>query len=121
MLNRIRESKSLDPIPIGLGKPSKPLDLIDKFLQSTKRSTKSLENCDRCGEIQIIAIPDDKLTNNNFPNGNVVNAPINIEETNTCLEDVQAPLLDTTQNPSMVRKRGGSAVNDIPDSDFMKR
>lgn len=121
MLNKIRESKSLDPIPMGLGKPNKPMDLVDRFLQSTRRSTKSLENCDRCGEVQIIAIPDDKLTNNNFPNGNLVNVPPNLDETNTCLEDVQAPLLDATQNPSIVRRRGGSAIDDVPDNDFLKR
>lgn len=122
MLNRTRESKSLDPIPVGLDKPNKPLDLIDKFLQSTRRATKSLENCQRCGEIQIIAIPDDKLTNNNFPNGNLMNSvPLPSYESNPCLEDVQVPLLNATKNPSIVRKRGGSTVDDIPDNDFLKR
>lgn len=121
MLNRIRESKSLDPLPIGLGKPNIPTDLIDRFLQSTRRSTKSLENCDRCGDIKIIAIPDDKLTNNNFPNGNLLNARLNLDDGIPGVEDVEAPLLDGSQNPSIVRKRGGSAIDNVPDNEFLKR
>ncbi|KAJ8964720.1 hypothetical protein NQ314_004685 [Rhamnusium bicolor] len=117
MLNKIRESKSLDPLPIG--KNNKAMDLIDKFLRAPSRSTRSLENCDKCGEIQIIAIPDDKLMNNNFPNGNLVNIPP--DDTNNFIEDVQVPLLNTTQNPAIIRRRGGSAVDDIPESDFSKR
>lgn len=117
MLNRIRESKSLDPLPVG--KNNKAIDLIDKFLKGPNRSTRSLENCDKCGEIQIIAIPDDKLMNNNFPNGNLVNIPP--DNTSSYKEDAQVPLLNATQNPVIVRRRGGSAVDDIPESDVSKR
>ncbi|KAJ8947966.1 hypothetical protein NQ318_021064, partial [Aromia moschata] len=116
MLNRVRESKSLDPLPIG--KNSKAMDLIDKFLKAPARSTRSLENCDKCGDIQIIAIPDDKLMNNNFPNGNLVN--ITTDDTNNYMEDVQVPLLNTPQNPAMIRRRGTSAIDDIPESEFSK-
>ncbi|KAJ8981638.1 hypothetical protein NQ317_000866 [Molorchus minor] len=116
MLNRMRESKSLDPLPIG---KHKAIELIDKFLKAPTRSARSLENCDKCGDIQIIAIPDDKLMNNNFPNGNLVN--ITLDETNNYMEDVQVPLLNANQNPAIIRRRGGSAVDDIPESDFSKR
>ncbi|XP_018562246.1 receptor-type guanylate cyclase Gyc76C isoform X2 [Anoplophora glabripennis] len=117
MLNRIRESKSLDPLPIA--KHAQALNLIDRYLKGPTRSTRSLENCDKCGEIQIIAIPDDKLMNNNFPNGNLVNIPP--DDTNNYIEDVQVPLLNTTENPAIIRRRGGSAVDDLPESEFSKR
>lgn len=117
MLNRIRESKSLDPLP--MAKHNQALNLIDRYLKGPTRSTRSLENCDKCGEIQIIAIPDDKLMNNNFPNGNLVNIPP--DDTNNYIEDVQVPLLNTTENPAIIRRRGGSAVDDIPESEFSKR
>lgn len=117
MLNRIRESKSLDPLPIG--KHNQALNLINRYLKGPTRSTRSLENCDKCGEIQIIAIPDDKLMNNNFPNGNLVNIPP--DDTNNYIEDVQVPLLNTTENAAIIRRRGGSAVDDIPESEFSKR
>ncbi|KAG5888051.1 hypothetical protein JTB14_032859 [Gonioctena quinquepunctata] len=118
MLNRMRECKSLDRLPLRRNS-NKPSDLIDRFLRGNNRSTKSLENCDKCGEIQIFAIPEDKLMNNNFPNGNLVNLPADF--VNSGLEDVQMPLLDPTHNPVIVRRRGGSAVDDVIESEFSKR
>ncbi|XP_057667312.1 receptor-type guanylate cyclase Gyc76C-like isoform X1 [Diorhabda carinulata] len=115
MLNRIRESKSLDPLPFT--KSNKPSELFDKFLKGDRRSRRSLENCDKIGEIQIIALPEDKLLNNNFPNGNLLNFP----RDNVYGEDVQAPLLNIANHPVSIRKRGGSAVDDLPESDFSKK
>ncbi|EFA10586.2 receptor-type guanylate cyclase Gyc76C isoform X1 [Tribolium castaneum] len=108
MLNKIRESRSLDPLPLVRPKPveGKPLDV-------GKRSTRSLENCDKCGEVQIIAIPEDKLFNNNFPNGNI------LPTDESYIEDVQVPLLNT-QCP-VVRRRGGSAIDDTLQNHTSKR
>ncbi|CAG9815672.1 unnamed protein product [Phaedon cochleariae] len=111
---RGKVSKSLDPLPFMRG--NKATDLIERFLRGQRRSTRSLDNCDKVGDIQIIAIPDDKLANNNFPNGNALPS-----EGGGCLEDVQVPLLNPTFNePVIVRRRGGSAVDDVPDY-FPKR
>ncbi|XP_074026495.1 receptor-type guanylate cyclase Gyc76C isoform X3 [Leptinotarsa decemlineata] len=117
LLNRIKESKSLDCLP--LRKSNKPSDLIEKFLKGQRRSAKSLENCDKCGEVQIFAIPEDKLMNNNFPNGNLVNIPSYCAKSG--LEDVHVPLLNPTQHPVIVRRRGGSAIDDTSESEFSKR
>lgn len=111
MLNKIRESKSLDPLPIR----TKPEPEEGKPLDVGKRSTRSLENCDKCGEVQIIAIPEDSLINNNFPNGNIMPP----DELNY-MEDVQVPLLNTTQHP-IVRRRGGSAIDDTLQNNTSKR
>lgn len=115
MLNKIRGSKSLDPLPLAKNKQA-AVDLIGQFINVPKRSTRSLENCDKCGgDIQIIAIPEDKLMNNNFPNGNLVNDV-------GYREDVEAPLLAVPQNITMMRKRGGSNVDDgLGENDNSKR
>ncbi|RZC33646.1 guanylate cyclase 32E [Asbolus verrucosus] len=115
MLNKIRESKSLDPLPLVRNKPETVVD--GKPLEFRKRSTRSLENCDKCGEVQIIAIPDDKLINNNFPNGNILSVPA---EENNYIEDVQVPLLNTTQHP-IVRRRGGSGIDDTLQNNTSKK
>ncbi|XP_050310178.1 receptor-type guanylate cyclase Gyc76C-like [Anthonomus grandis grandis] len=109
VLNKIRESKSLDPLPAAnaatTGRTSKsPLDLIDSFLKGRKRSAQSLiEDWDNQKEIQIIAIPKDKMVNNNFPNGNLLS--MTREEQLGFIEDAQVPLL---KPPLVVRHRGGS-------------
>ncbi|CAG9761048.1 unnamed protein product [Ceutorhynchus assimilis] len=119
-LNKIREFKSLDPLPLLGRKSNKPPDLIDAFLQGRRRSTKSLDNCDKCGDIQIIAIPTDKMVNNNFQNGNLLN--VMPEEMHGFIEDAQVPLLSPpkVQNPVIVRRRGGSDFNDFLGSDSSK-
>ncbi|XP_072387454.1 receptor-type guanylate cyclase Gyc76C-like isoform X1 [Diabrotica undecimpunctata] len=118
MLNRIRESKSLDPLPVS--KTNKASDLLDKFLNGGRRSMRSLENCDKISEIQIIALPEDKMINNNFPNGNLLNIPR--ETINVYGDDVQSPLLNiNNQIPVTIRRRGGSAVDDMPESEFSKK
>ncbi|XP_019756594.2 receptor-type guanylate cyclase Gyc76C isoform X1 [Dendroctonus ponderosae] len=119
-LNKVRESKSLDPLPFVARPATTAKDLIDSFLTGRKRSTKSLDNCDKCGEIQIIAIPKDKMVNNNFPNGNLLNMPQ--EEQHGFIEDAQVPLLKPpkVQNPLIVRRRGGSDVNKFLVSDCSK-
>ncbi|VEN37483.1 unnamed protein product [Callosobruchus maculatus] len=117
-LPRIRESKSLDPLP--LVKPPRSTEIIGRFLRGASRiSTRSLENCEKCGDVQIIAIPEDKLINNNFPNGNLLG--VQVEECVGYMDDVQAPLLDpTTQAPTIMRHRGSSGIEDIPDTEFSK-
>ncbi|KAJ3622095.1 hypothetical protein MTP99_002624 [Tenebrio molitor] len=115
MLNKIRESKSLDPLPLIRTKPDVVVD--GKLVEVGKRSTRSLENCDKCGEIQIIAIPEDKLINNNFPNGNVLSVP---PDEHGFVEDVQVPLLNATHHPA-VRRRGGSAIDDTLQNNTSKR
>ncbi|CAG9834118.1 unnamed protein product [Diabrotica balteata] len=118
MLNKIRESKSLDPLPVS--KTNKASDLLDKFLNGGRRSMRSLENCDKISEIQIIALPEDKMINNNFPNGNLLNIPR--ETINVYGDDVQSPLLNiNNQIPVTIRRRGGSAVDDMPESEFSKK
>ncbi|XP_049824227.1 receptor-type guanylate cyclase Gyc76C-like isoform X2 [Aethina tumida] len=108
MLNRIRESRSLDPLPLA---KIKQLDVAPVI--NMPRSTKSLDNCENCGDVQIIAIPEDKLLNNNFPNGNVTR-----HEDNSWLEDVEVPLLNPTQQKQIsVRRRGGSTFNDCFEND----
>lgn len=111
MLNKVRESKSLDPLP--LGKPTKLLEKSNPLLQLLKRSTRSLENCDKCGgDIQIIAIPDNRLINNNCPNGNIVN--ITHDDTVSFNEDVEVPLLNpTTEAMILHRRRIGSSGEEV--------
>lgn len=117
MLNKIRESKSLDPLPLV---KSKQLELPNKFLQTIKRSTKSLENCEKCGDIRIIAVPDNRLINNNFPNGNVVN--ITTEDNISLIEDAEVPLLSKNPNPMVVhRRRRGSDGEDLTEEQSTKR
>ncbi|CAG9865362.1 unnamed protein product [Phyllotreta striolata] len=118
MLNKIRESKSLDPLPFFKG--NKPSELMEKFLNGGRKSTRSLESCDKCGEIQIIALPEDKMTNNNFANGNLMAFPQ--DNIHHYVEDVQAPLLSAlSHNVGNIRRRGGSAVDDLPESEFSKK
>lgn len=116
MLNRIRESKSLDPLP---SVKSKQLELPNKFIQTIRRSTKSLENCDKCGDIRIIAVPDDRLVNNNFPNGNIVN----ITNEDNVIEDAQVPLLTKTTHPTIIqrKKRRGSNPEDTAEEQLTKK
>ncbi|CAH0555548.1 unnamed protein product [Brassicogethes aeneus] len=105
--NRVRESKSLDPLPLA------KIKLLEiRPTPELRRSTRSLENCDKCGDVQIFAIPEDKLLNNNFPNGNLSRHD----------DDVEVPLLDQRQlNTAIVRRRGGSTMNDSLDSDNLKK
>lgn len=111
--NKIRECRSLDPLP-----GSKKHEVVEgKQCKGRRRSTRSLENCDKCGVIQIIAIPEDKLINNNFPNGNLLSLP---NEENGYIEDVQVPLLNNVRNPQ-IRKRGGSTVEDTLQNTQSKR
>lgn len=115
MLNKIRESKSLDPLPL----IKKQREIPCKF-QETRRSTRSLENCDKCGDIQIIAVPDNKLINNNFPNGNVIVVPN--EDEVSLHEDADAPLL--SHNPQAVivhRRRRGSEPEELMEEQNTKR
>ncbi|KRT81180.1 Adenylate and Guanylate cyclase, partial [Oryctes borbonicus] len=107
-LNKVRESKSLDLLPLV---KTKTLQAANVFVQAAKRSTRSLENCEKCGEIQIIAMPDDKLLNNNFPNGNIID--ISQDDNISLVEDVQVPLLHSDINPTIVhRKRCGSGMDE---------
>lgn len=94
--------------------------MIDSFLKGNKRSTRSWDNCDKCGDIHIIAIPTDKMVNNNFPNGNLLN--MTQEEQHGFIEDAQVPLLNPpkVQNPVIVRRRGGSDFNDARGCDCSK-
>ncbi|XP_066155671.1 receptor-type guanylate cyclase Gyc76C-like isoform X2 [Euwallacea fornicatus] len=120
-LSKVRESKSLDLLPLNVHQANQPVDLLDAFLKGKKRSTRSLDNCDKCGgEIQIIAIPKDKMVNNNFPNGNLMN--LTQEEPYCYVEDAEVPLLNPPkmQNSVIVRRRGGSDFNDLPTSDCSK-
>lgn len=119
MLNKVRESKSLDPIP--LISSNKLIEKSTELLPVVKRSTRSLENCDKCGDgIQIIAIPENRLVNNNFPNGNIVN--ISQEENLNFIEDAQVPLLNPTTNVMVLhRRRVGSGGEDTLEEHASKR
>lgn len=118
-LNRVRESKSLDPLPLAKKQPG---DRSNQLLQLLRRSTKSLEdNCDRCGggDIKIIAIPD-TMINNNCPNGNVVN--ISHEDNISFIEDADVPLLSQMPNPMIVhRRRIGSGGEEALEDQASKR
>ncbi|KAL1497774.1 hypothetical protein ABEB36_008675 [Hypothenemus hampei] len=120
-LCKIRESKSLDLLPFTMKPANKPLDLLDSVRNCKRRSTKSLDNCDKCGDIQIIAIPKDKLVNNNFPNGNLLNMTPE-EQQHNFIEDAQVPLLNPPKvhNTLIIRRRGGSDFNDFPGNDYSK-
>ncbi|XP_044753115.1 receptor-type guanylate cyclase Gyc76C-like isoform X2 [Coccinella septempunctata] len=109
-LIKIRESRSLDPIP---PTKNKILDPINKLLRSN-RSTRSLDNCEKGSKIQIIAITDENLVHN-YANGNVLACS---NEDNSLMEDVQIPLLNTNAaNPTIIRKRGGNGFEDIIDNE----
>lgn len=118
MLNKVRESKSLDPLPLV---NNKLMEKSTELLPVTKRSTRSLENCDKCGDgIQIIAIPENRLVNNNFPNGNIAN--ISQEENLNFIEDAQVPLLNPTTNAMVLhRRRVGSGGEDALEEHPSKR
>ncbi|XP_060527636.1 receptor-type guanylate cyclase Gyc76C-like isoform X2 [Cylas formicarius] len=115
----VREAKSLDALP----RQNRQFDLIDSFLRGgRRRSARSLENCHRYpgGGIQIIAIPTDKLANNNFPNGNLAS----IVDEVTFPEDAQVPLLNPQRArdaPAVVVRRRGGAELDDPDTERHKR
>lgn len=115
MLNKIRESKSLDPLPL-IKKPPEP---ANKYLNPNKRSTKSLENCDKCGDIQIITLPNSKLNNNNFPNGNIIN--LSNEDNTLSMEEVEVPLLQSNINPVIHRRRRGSSNDEGTEEQSSKR
>lgn len=115
MLNKIRESKSLDPLPL-IKKPPEP---TNKYLTPNKRSTKSLENCDKCGDIQIITLPNNKLNNNNFPNGNIIN--LSNEDNTLSMEEVEVPLLQSNMNPVIHRRRRGSSNDEGTEEQSSKR
>lgn len=118
MLNKVRESKSLDPLPLV---HNRLLEKSNELLPFIKRSTRSLENCEKCGDnIQIIAIPENRLLNNNFPNGNIVN--ISQEENVNFIEDAQVPLLNPTTNAMVLhRRRIGSGGEDTAEEQASKR
>lgn len=116
MLHKIRESKSFDPLPF----IRKPPEVTNKFIYTPKRSTKSLENCDKCGDIQIIALPDNKLNNNNFPNGNIIN--VSDDDNTMLMEDVKVPLLCNDFNPQIIhRRRRGSGSDEGIEEHATKR
>ncbi|XP_045475600.1 receptor-type guanylate cyclase Gyc76C-like isoform X2 [Harmonia axyridis] len=111
---RVRESRSLDPLPPA---KNRALDQIGKLLRSN-RSTRSLDNCDKNSEIKIIAIIDENL-DTNYANGNVL---VGSNEDNSLMEDVQMPLLNTpAANPAIVRKRGNEFEDTINNDDKSKR
>lgn len=113
MLNKIRESKSLDSLPVIR---CRERGISNQLLQFLKRSTRSLENCDKCGNFKIFAIPENKFVNNNFPNGNVVN--VEHDDTRSVKEDVEEPLLhNTIINPTIVHRRkiGNGTEDSIED------
>ncbi|KAF5306158.1 hypothetical protein FQR65_LT07434 [Abscondita terminalis] len=108
MLNKIRESKSLDALPI-INK-TRDKGMSQQLLQQLKSNTKSLENCNKCGaNFRIIAIPE-KLMNTNFPNGNV----INMKRNDNATEDVEEPLLQqNVVSPTIIHRRKiGNGVGD---------
>ncbi|XP_018335565.1 receptor-type guanylate cyclase Gyc76C [Agrilus planipennis] len=113
-LNKIRESRSLDPLPLV---KTKQKELSSQFIEALRRSTRSLENCDKYGEVQIIAIPEDRLVNNNFPNGNVLN-PQQQEEDFCLKEDVKEPLLQSNPNTTILHRR---KANDAGNEQLQKK
>lgn len=81
---------------------------------------RSLDNCDKNSQIQIIAVTDENLADANYANGNVL---VCSNEDNS-MEDVQMPLLTTnTSNATIVRKRGGGNgyEDNIDNDDATKR
>ncbi|KAL3268633.1 hypothetical protein HHI36_007737 [Cryptolaemus montrouzieri] len=112
---KVRESKSLDPLPPF---KSKLLDPVSKLLNAN-RSTRSLDNCDKRSKIQIIAITDENIADCNYANGNIV---VTSNDDNNFVEDVQVPLLNANPNPTIIRKRGGNGCEDpIDNNDTSKR
>ncbi|XP_022917682.1 receptor-type guanylate cyclase Gyc76C-like [Onthophagus taurus] len=116
IIPKVRESKSLDILPV-IKRPF----LFSGRRTDSKRSTKSLEeSCEKCGDIQIIAIPTNRLVNNNFANGNMFGLT---EQNTSSLDDVEEPLLNSRGlNPTIVqRKRVGSGIDEITDELASKR
>ncbi|KAK4875863.1 hypothetical protein RN001_012285 [Aquatica leii] len=116
MLNKIRESKSLDALPVV---KTRDKGMSQQLLQLLKPNTKSLENCDKCGgNFKIIAIPDNKFVNNNFPNGNV----INLKRKDSTTEDVEEPLLQqNVGNPTIIHRRKIGNGTDDDDDHILKK
>ncbi|KAF5298140.1 hypothetical protein FQA39_LY02564 [Lamprigera yunnana] len=115
VLNKIRESKSLDALPLVKNREKV---MSQQLLQLLKQNTKSLENCDKCGgNFKIIAIPDNRFTNNNFPNGNVVN----LKCSDRTVEDVEQPLLHQIVSPTIIHRRKIGNGMDDEDEHMLKK
>lgn len=91
LLNRIRESKSMDPIPSVRNTPRQVLDIS---FDLPKRSS-SLENCDNCKIEEPALLMPKNFNNNSFPNGNVVQQEADSLSVGGGMEDVEVPLLRT--------------------------
>lgn len=91
----IRESRSLDPLPISSElQSSRRLDSSPRIcVRERKKSFRSLENCDKCTRNRRNSKTeddiDDKVLNNNYPNGNVIIVP----RSDNLTSDVDTPLL----------------------------
>lgn len=78
----LRESRSLDPFPVDMlnfnSRKLEPTQLLTWKLQPRKSSFRSLENCDKCLPSRRgskTSLANEKLLNNNYPNGNVIIVP----------------------------------------------
>lgn len=137
-LNRIRESKSMDPIPSSTAAKTTTkttecyhdeVDMennpvFDTSVQLPRRSS-SLENChkSKCNKTQVAAPPPLMLqqqlsiNNNSFPNGNVVSGLPELDNNSSVggCEDVEVPLLRTPSlcdNITILHRRRQNAVGD---------
>ena len=83
----IRESRSLDPFPSELF--NKSLESPQLRWKDTKKSFRSMENCDKWTRTNSKTNFTDKVFNNNYPNGNVIRVPRAENSTN----EAEIPLL----------------------------
>lgn len=112
LLNKLRESKSLDPLPVVKVKQT---NLPQLFLKVPGRSTKSLdiETCDKCllSPQPFNDIVHQMVNNNSCPNGNIVR--VSREDCASLEEDAEAPLLHSNPNPTIVhRRKVGNGTDD---------
>lgn len=82
----IRESRSLDPFPLDY---NKRLESSQFSWKDTKKSFRSMENCDKCIRTNSKTNLQEKVLNNNYPNGNVIIVPRAENSTN----EAEIPLL----------------------------
>ncbi|XP_051156964.1 receptor-type guanylate cyclase Gyc76C-like [Leptopilina boulardi] len=96
----VRESRSLDPFPIDYNKRNHDEDdnddssLSPHWRDTTKKSFRSMENCDKCIRTNSKTQLTDKVLNNNYPNGNVIIVPRAENSTN----EAEIPLLKNSDD-----------------------
>ncbi|XP_017892325.1 receptor-type guanylate cyclase Gyc76C-like isoform X2 [Ceratina calcarata] len=110
----LRESRSLDPFPLELY--SKRFESPISSWKEPKKSSRSLENCDKCTRTNSKTNISDNVLNNNYPNGNVIIVPHTVEESPN---EAETPLLgdETGYLGEVVPVKRWRSLDQVPSTD----